>query len=241
MKAAATVAALSVLALGLEQARAQVDPAIHEVCLKAADYEGCVKAQTYGISKPERTAEVCDKYDWCLAGKGDDRLGLPKVKGWAYKTVLTGDVVYREVDGDKVTESGTFKPLWYAIPHKGQKRYIGVRSVRHIYDGGALPRPGYTIQSGTRTTTCNSYGGSDVASTSCTTTPPIRTYIPGSPGRLPGIKQDFIVTVTDCVEKTRGTYEVGGGLRGKWKTLSVYEMPEACKAMESLPVLPMEL
>lgn len=224
-----------------QSARAEVAPEIHDKCLKAADYTGCVNTQTYGASSPNPEVETCDRYDFCVAKKGNDSLGLPKLTGWAYKTLLTGDVKYMEVEGESMNSYGGFKVVWYVIEHKGDKRYIGVRSVRHWFDVGQASRPGYRQTFGPSQTSCSGYGSNGLASFFCNTTPPISTYIPGSPGRAAGIKQDLLITVTDCVDMTRATYVAGGGLWDRWKKLSVYELPSACKERESLPVLPMSL
>ena len=223
-------------------ANAEVDAQVHEKCLKAADYTGCVKTQTYGAQSPNNTIEVCDKFDWCLAQKGQDSLGMPKVDGWKYKTLANGDVKYEEIASEKVGPDGAFTSLWHAIPHKGERRYVGLRSVRHSYDSGAAGRPGYRQSFGPSRTSCSGYDSGGLATVFCNTTPPISTYIPGTSGRPAGMVREFLVTVFDCKDRTRAIYTIGGGLWQDWIKLSQYDyMPTACKELDTLEPLPMQL
>jgi LysM repeat protein len=214
-----------------------VSSEVHERCLKASDYSGCVEIQTNGVRSPGNSEEICDTTGSCIARKGDDRLGLPKVVGWKYAVEPDGAVLYFEIYGPEVlTDKGQFKSKYYSIPHKGQKRYVGRKAVYHLYDPGASSTPGRTISYGGGSTTCNSYG----TSIQCNTSRPITTYIPGSPGRPAGARSVNVVQVIDCKEKTGAEYENGKNLKGDWVKLT-NELPWACKEIETLTVLDMKL
>jgi hypothetical protein len=220
---------------------AEVGPEVHEKCLRAADYEGCVKAQLGGISTGNTVSEFCDRDGMCIAGKGDDRLGLPKVTGWQYFVDRDGDVWYYESRGKERMVNGLLKSLYHVIPHKGEKRYIGRRVVLHWYDPGEAATPGRTISFGSTETTCNSYGYYSSTTTRCSTTPPIRTYVRGTAGRPASARRSSRVEVVDCRENTYAVYDDGVKLRGKWTKRSNSSAPSACNELENLPVLEMSL
>jgi hypothetical protein len=232
---------LSILAaffsgLGVAGVHAEISPEIHEKCLKASDYTGCVEVQVNGVRTSESTEEMCDASGHCLAKKGEDRLGLPKVEGWKYRVYPDGTVMYVEIQSPTVIEGGEFKSKFYQIPHKGQRRYVGRRMVIHWYDHGAAATSGHTISSGGGSTTCNSYG----TSIQCNTTPGINTYIPGSAGRPAGPRSVSSLQVADCRDGTWAQYENGTRLRGDWKKIPG-ELPWACNEMDTLPVLQIRL
>lgn len=214
MKALATIAALSALALGLEKALAQVDPGVHERCLKAADYTGCVTTQTNGLVKPAVQGETRDSDGWCIAKKGKDRFGLPKLVGWKYRENEDGNVVYWE-------------SKWRLIPYTGESRYIGRRFVDRYYDEGVAPTPGYSRSVGSDTTTCSSYGSYGRATTNCYTTPAPTLRIPGSAGRAAGVRSGKWTKVYDCVDKTSAKYSEEERLEGKWE--KDMNTPKACE------------
>lgn len=225
-----------------QHAMADVDPQIHEKCLRAADYSGCVNTQTYGAKSPNPPVEPCDKYNWCIAGKGRDSLGMEKIEGWMYKTLVNGDVKYEEVKSEKVSPGGIYERLWYAIPHKGEKRYVGYRTVRHSYDTGSPGSPGYRQTFGPNTTSCSGYGSGGLATIFCNTTPPMSTYVPGTSGRPAGFKREFLVGVFDCKDRSDAIYEIGGGIWKGWQKRGQYDyMPKACEQIDELEVLPIKL
>jgi hypothetical protein len=217
---------------------AEVSPEVHEKCLKASDYSGCVEVQINGVAAPTESAEKCDKDGSCIAKRGEDRLGLPKIAGWKYETRPDGQVYYYEIYGPEDLVEGSFRSKWYLIPHKGQKRYIGRRVIVHYYDEGKAAVAGQTVSSGGGTTTCNSLG----SSVNCYSTPGIKTYIPGSPGRSAGPRSISYVQVLDCRDKTGASYIDGVRLSGNWISLgSDWSSLWACTGIESLPVLEMKL
>jgi hypothetical protein len=215
-----------------------VSSEVHERCLKASDYSGCVEIQTNGVRSPGNSEEKCDTKGSCIANKGEDRLGLPKLVGWKYGVEPDGTVLYFEIYGPEVlTDDGQFKSKYYLIQHKGQKRYVGRKSVYRWHDPGASPTPGRTISYGGGSTTCNSYG----TSIQCHTSRPINTYIPGSPGRPGGARSANVVEVIDCKDKTGARYENGTNLKGDWVKLPNIESHWACKEIETLTVLDIKL
>ena len=67
---------------------------IHERCLAATDYAGCIQSnsgQSPGVSWPTNNSasvfgrEKCSDSGVCIAQSGQDQLGLAKVVGWSYR------------------------------------------------------------------------------------------------------------------------------------------------------------
>jgi hypothetical protein len=66
---------------------------IHERCLAAKDYSGCIQSnsgQSSGVSGPTKDSvsilgrEKCFDNGACIAQSGQDQLGMPKVACWTY-------------------------------------------------------------------------------------------------------------------------------------------------------------
>ncbi len=66
---------------------------IHERCLAAKDYSGCIQSnsgQSPGVSGPTKDSvsilgrEKCFDNGACIAQSGQDQLGMPKVAGLTY-------------------------------------------------------------------------------------------------------------------------------------------------------------
>ncbi len=235
-----TLLVFGLLAVG-GAAFAGVSPEVHEKCLKAADYTGCVSTQLRGAHSVDAGSEVCDDRGSCIANKGLDRLGLQKVEGWKYRTDAVGEVVYYEVLKPLEKRHGGFMSLYFLIPHKGERRYVGRRLINHWYDEGVAATPGYVRTTGGGSTTCNSYNFSSSTTTFCNTTPRTSLYIPGSPGRAAAARSSSWVQVTDCIDKTRAYYEDGKKLRGDWVPLGTEPLPWACEKLDTLQLLHLEL
>lgn len=229
---------------------AEVDPKIAEFCLKAQDFQGCVNAMT-GSSKKEQAENVQPKC-WgsgtnrsCLAKPGSDRFGMATLVDWLYTETAEGSIVYSEADLGYLRSSkdpehdpkhdGQPHYKYNLIPHKGQKRYIGIRMVERFFDKGAAGTAGTSMTLGSAQTTCNSsgsatanaygssygnmYGGSAYGSssgyTNCTSTPAPTINIPGAASRPAGVVSSSFVFVMDCKDKTAALY-VGGRRKSKW-------------------------
>ena len=104
---------------------------IHERCLAAKDYSGCIQSntgQSPGVSGPTNNSasilgrEKCFDSGACMAQSGQDQLGLAKIVGWLYAYNPSSNTV------------NSWNPEAKRVPHKGQPaRYIAVNHVQHYY------------------------------------------------------------------------------------------------------------
>jgi hypothetical protein len=180
----------------------QVPSAIHEQCLKAADYSGCAKANS-GNTSPRESAEQASSVD---------RFGLPKLDSKRYS-------------GPRVVEDADFYDDLASIRtllNKGAYgRYVAYEKVLRWYQEATPGSSGYSIPITGSSTNCygsafgNSYGGygSTYGNSNCYTTPGTSINVPGTAGLAGGPRQAIMKTVIDCVEKT---YQVDG--KGRWKS-----------------------
>lgn len=222
----------------LVAANAEVDPAIHSKCASVSDYAGCVKANTVGVADDDK--EECfteGGLTACIAKAGVDRLGLPKRVGWKYFTDGKGAIHYLEITGEKNTD-GDWPSAWHQVPHKGQTRYIARRHVISTTYSGTAGTPGRMQNFGGGQTTCNTYGAYGRGVTSCYTSPPIQTYIPGTAGTPGGVEQLDLVEVRDCKDNTLAMYRDGKLFEAKW--IKTDPMP-ACSRISTFPVMNMSL
>ena len=139
---------------------AEVNPKIHKLCIEAKDYSGCVRSMKGETGSSDVIeAEKC----WgsglkrkCLAKDGIDQFGMPKIVDWIYVNEAGGGLTYGEADSDKINKTNTWKYKFVFIPHKGQKRYIGIRAVaRWRYNATAGTSPSSTTI-GNASTSCHS-------------------------------------------------------------------------------------
>jgi hypothetical protein len=209
-------------------ARAEIDPAVHEKCASVADYAGCVKANTVGVVDADK--EECNPTEpkWCRASAGLDRFGLPKIVGWLYQ--------------DKGASIQYVNPKMKVVPHKGDSaRYVATQSSIHSFDPGSAGTPGRMQTFGGGRTTCNTYGAYGRGVTSCYTTPPVQTFIPGSAGRPAGARVSSGVMIYDCKQGEGAVYEDGKKVKGWSRVEAGSSIREACAAPEKLEVLNMSL
>ena len=140
---------------------------------------------------------------WCIAKRGKDILGMPKIVGWLYKEFPEDNrVFYEDLQPYKVNVRGSYG------------RYIHLKKVARYYENPKAGSPGYTIGGGTTTTNCYNYGGS----ISCTSSTDQGIRVPGSAGRPGGNKQLKFDYVIDCKDRTYETIQNNRG--SKWKPLS---------------------
>lgn len=201
----------------------------HKECLKAADYEGCIRVNTSGLSsssvKKEPEKEYCEDSGWCLAKEGRDRFNLKKKAGWMYKEFDDGDILY-------------VNPVIKRIPHNSfSSRYLGQEQVFRYYSepkAGSLPT---TTTIGTAQTQCSSYDNY----ISCKTTPPTQIKIPGTKGSAGGNRSINRVLVVDCKDKTQALY-VNGRVLGKWERVNLNGgIYRQCSSASEAPPLYMSL
>ena len=209
------MAAAGVLVLPVA-ARSEIGGEKYQECVMAADYAGCVDPELYGRVDPDRRAEVCDRWGWCLADGGVDRFGFAKLEGWAYSVLANGDVAYEEVvDQGLLNADGSFKRKWYLIRRQGvadASRYVGLRRVRHrCFLGGAAAQA-----SPQKAAECSSADGA--------------------------VSEEW-VGVIDCVQHTRADYIIGKGLKIRWRSAGWVPgfVPSQCQERQALPVMTMNL
>ena len=147
--------------------------------------------------------------DWCIAKRGKDILGMPKIVGWAYMEVPEDRaVIYEDMDPYKVLVRGQYG------------RYIHLKKVTRWYQDPKAGRPGRYIGGGNATTNCYSSAGG----VTCNSTINPGFYIsarPAIPGGPLQLKADRIV---DCEDKTvewvfDGQSEGWKPWRGKYASL----------------------
>ena len=233
---------LPVLKIFLAQ---DVSEKIHERCLAAADYAGCIRSNS--VNQPSlgnsSSGEQCFANGFCVASSGIDQLGLPKKVGWYYKYYPENNFVRYN------------KPDFRRIPHKGQpSRYIAEDIIEHYYQQPTAAQPGYYKQTSPSTTNCtpNYSGGGkwvngvfqrNYAGQTCTTSPARQSWVPGIPGTPGGPRSSSYRLVHDCKELTYGTYW-SGKLKGKWKKgigARNSFIRNVCTSSDQLQVLNMKL
>ena len=211
------------IAIGAIPALAEIDPKIHKLCLDAKDYSGCVKTISGNDESVNNQSSMTEKC-WgdgleraCLAKEGIDNLGMPKLVNWFYDHDAAGNISYWEADLVRTKEQGVPKYKRYFIPHKGQKRYWGVKYVMKYFVNA---QPGYSGSSttiGSASTSCTAYGGQAF----CNTTPAATINIPGRSAQPAQIKSYQGLYVYDCKDKTEGYYTANKKGKGWQKNSSI--------------------
>ena len=197
---------------------------IHERCLAAKDYSGCIQSnsgQSPGVPNQAQNSEsilgreTCFDTGVCIAQPGQDQLGLPKIVGWFYSYNNYGNntVVYWEPEAKRV-------------PHKGQPaRYIAIKFIEHYYQQPIAATPGYYREITPAKTTCTpTYSGGkfvngiyqkNISGQTCTTSSPSKIWVAGTPATPGGPRKRSWVEVTDCQDMTYASY-IQGKLKGNW-------------------------
>ena len=194
--------------------QAGVDPEVRKACLKAVDFEGCVRA----YSSPK--SQNIDQPQF-------DVLGKPIIKGWIkHEEATKNSVWYIRPDVKSVQADGRFDR--YIIRDVIQRWYVGPRA-------GIASR---TFNLGTYNTSCSSYYGS----TTCSTTPPQTITIPGRSSFAGGVLQHSFSVVIDCNDRKSRYYGdpkyLPWGSR-KWKSIdkniiAANTYREGCYKIDSL-------
>jgi len=224
-----------------------VSQEIHERCLSAKDYSGCVQsnqgrdpAGVQGVSADGDAGggEQCFAGNVCVAKPGVDQLGLPKVVGWMYKYWPSSNVVqYWQMPPRRV-------------PHKGQPdRYVALKYVEHYYQQPIAATPGHYVEITPKRKTCiPTYGGGTwvngkwkpkPAGQTCTTTAATKSWVSGTPAVPGGPRARSWVQVFDCQDKTKAQY-VNGRLRGDWPSMKRRDAG-FCSKRSELKILNMKL
>ncbi len=189
----------------------------HQECLKANDYEGCMKYKlsennNYDSKEKSLEQEKCwgDDFEICIAKKGKDFLGKEKLVGWRYKNdIVNSAVAYWEYIPRKVKVRGEYG------------RYI---EIRYLYRKLFTPKSG-TSPSVIGGNNINCYD-SGYGSINCTSRGP--TVLPGVPSSPGGIGQMLIRSIIDCrdntyQEITKSDFPIAYGRsrkKSKWKEIT---------------------
>ena len=187
---------------------AGVDPEVRKACLKAVDFQGCVRAYTEPKSSSEKL----------------DFLGKPIIPGWRAWEDRPKNIIFYFNDRDpkKVKVRGLYG------------RYVGYEYVVRWYQDPKSGTPGYSSTIGSSTTNC--YGSASGYGMTCTTNPPFRINIPGRPAIEGGVRQKKIFLVLDCLEKTMKRAE--GVIDKKWTPIAgtyPYAIPiSKCSSISTL-------
>ncbi len=187
----------------------------HQQCIKASDYEGCMSynstEKSNNLNKTSLREKCIPSGTLCLAKKGEDSLGLPKIVGWLYKELPERNgILYFDPNRSRVKVRGSYG------------RYIYLQTAYRYYRRPEAGTPGTITTSGTQNTTCRSYGSGtyDYMSTFyCTTDPSRITYTPGTPARPGGVVQVDNEIIIDCKEQTYGIH-TNKRLTRNWRKLS---------------------
>jgi hypothetical protein len=202
---------------------------MHQRCLEARDYQGCMRYSSKAESSPKSTTaqERCFSDGSCIAGKGKDMLGWPKISGFRY----------REYPKEMYVTYSPPTPLRVSV-RGSLDRYITSRIIYRRYRQARASKPStrITLGDGKSTTECNVDGtirtdsypiwpqvSSSMHSTldadiNCETTPPVTFQSSGTPGRAAGVYQTTVDWIYDCKDKTYA-YHRDNQIRGKWKPL----------------------
>ena len=161
----------SLLFLINPQLKAEGNNLMHERCLQAADYEGCMDFQS-GVNKSTTTksnidcsSQICSPNQ---VKQSTDNLGMKIIKGWFFK------------ENPASRSARYWDNKIYKVNSAGETgRFFHQRMVLRYFQKGSSGTSGYFSSSGSGSINCTDslYG-----SMNCTTTAPSSTYIPGMPG-----------------------------------------------------------
>ena len=151
--------------------KSEVNNVMHEKCLQATDYQGCMEYKKgsnefSGIKeKKDCSQTICEPDEITQL---TDNLGMKIIQGWQFKeNPANRSAIY-------------WDPNVYKINSRGEEgRYYQTRSILRYFQKGRSGSPGSFYSTG-GTTNCNelSYGN-----LSYTTDPSTTTFLPGTPGR----------------------------------------------------------
>ena len=182
------------------------DLILHEKCLKAADYKGCVKSNKKVTKGFNSKGDICDKNTnavdgFCLAGEGKDLLDRPKITGWIYRELpeLKGNI-YINPDFKQLIVNNNFgRYLTTKYIVRTFREFIPDRAPQEITIGDSKT---FCTQSGLGSTYF--FGDSRRGSTNyfgnlnCTTKNPEKALIGGQYGQTEGVNQNVYLSIYDC-------------------------------------------
>ena len=168
---------------------------IHEKCLKAVDYEGCMeysKGTQTSTSIRNKNVDCSQKICTPEEAKGQvDNLGMKVIPGWKF------------FDMPAKRGSGFTNPEVYKVKVNNQfGRYINLKMIIRYYQEPQAATPGYSSSIGGGSTNCYGVG----SSISCYTTPPTQLNIPGRAAVPGGIVQENYDYILDCEDEVWGKH-----------------------------------
>lgn len=197
--------------------------AIHDQCLKAADYSGCVKINSSRASHGGSSSEgVVDRF-------GLPKLDGPRFKGPDYIPGRDGGIdVYLDLASIRALKSNGDYGL-----------YIAWNEIMRFYVPAIPGQPGYSIPIAGDKINCSGsahgsvYGSqlSTYGSANCYTTPGIAMLVPGV-NEVPGQPAEMIYkSVINCSDKTKRLND-----KSPWKPWqSSMSYSELCGFLNRLP------
>ena len=220
---------------------------IHQRCLAATDYSGCIRsnsgeptseAKQFNETDQSPDKEKCSDTGVCIAKSGKDQLGLNKVVGWRYSYNPSSNRVLYWSSAKRV-------------PHKGQPdRYIALKFIEHYMQQPIAATPGYYREITPAKTECkpNYSGGTWVngkwkqnqIGQTCTTSSPKKYWVAGTPGVPGGPTRRSWVRVMDCKDMTFASY-INGKLKGNWSKTSHKVDKDFCKNRSDFEIVNMKL
>ena len=186
----------------LDSKKHKEDKQVHDDCLNAKDYEGCVRVRS-GASKNESpVADDCDENSCVIKTKGKDVFGLPKPPvGWFYLTWQDG-------------VGRSYFSQVSRVRHNGaDDRYVAIRRIDRWYQNPQQGRAGSFSSSGSTSTSCFDWGDS----VSCSGSSPSLSYMPGTSSSPGGVRSKTITYVVDCKENTFAKYD--GVKKARWSKI----------------------
>ena len=183
--------------------QAEIPKEIHQACLKASDYQGCIKAN---MNKPVSDSTNSGQ----MMNGAKDRFGLPMLDPGRFKGPVSdsyGGEFYLDLKSIRALKnSGNYG------------RYFAWEMVYRAIANPVAPTAGYQMQTSGGSTNCqgSAYGsfGGAYGSSNCYSTPPTSVFIPGMAGFAGGPRQILMTYVIDCIDQT---YQVNK--KGRWVAL----------------------
>ena len=168
---------------------------MHDNCLGATDYKGCMEYSKGSQNPQSRILDIVDcSQKLCTPeeAKGQvDNLGMKVIPGWWFSD-------------NPVKRSSLFinSELYKVMVNNQFGRYINVQMVTRYYQEPQASTPGFSSSIGGGSTNCYGVG----SSISCYTTPPTQLNIPGRAAVPGGVIQGSFDYILDCEDEVWGQH-----------------------------------
>lgn len=176
---------------------------LHEECLKAADYKGCLDTlEKYEINTnlPITKKNKLPNEDkcfggvnavdaWCIAGKGKDLLGKSKLRGWFYRESPENQLtLYQSTDIKSLNVNNDFgRYITRKVIMRKYREFIADRAPQQRIKGGSYSN-----------CTVNSFG-----SINCFSSAPKTELYGGRTGQTEGVDEFHYSEIYDCDKKEK--------------------------------------